>query len=286
MTGSVREAKNQAPNSCEVRAAAPPLHPVDPRAIDGGRDVRRRMKLPDRAELDAETAETILVNQLTVGSALHLVKCEGGALSAAGLASRASTALIVYAFMARAIVVGEASVWHLFLPMAAEYLVLLLAHPLLVVFVQDAGLRHDAARSLAWIAAISVAAVAWIAWQSLEEGTAWSSQGAHELERFRQWIAGHGMLWAIAAAAASTALSLPGRVVSFHRNGPPFLAVGIGCAMRFVVAFFGCFLLPLLVANPGSAKWAVWALLLFSELGGLAMHWDLQRRLAERGIPV
>lgn len=254
--------------------------------MGGCRDVRRRMKLPDRAELDAETAETILVNQLTVGSALHLVKCEGGALSVAGLVFHASTAVGVYAFMARAIVVGDATVWHLFLPMVAEYLVLLLAHPLLVVFVQDAGLRRDAVRSLAWIAAISVAGVAWIAWRSLEEGTDWSSQGARELERLRQWIVGHGMLWPIAAATASTALSLPGRVASFHRHGPPFLAVGIGCAMRFVVAFFGCFLLPLLVANPGGAVWAVWAVLLFSELGGLAMHWDLQRRLAERGIQV
>jgi hypothetical protein len=230
--------------------------------------------------------DAILVNQLTVGSAVHLVKTEGGSLSVAGIAMRACGVFLVAAFTARAIVVGDATVWHLFLPIAAEWLVLVLALPILRLFVDDEGLRADARRAFGWIVVLTAGGALWIGSRSFDEGSAWTAQALVELERLRDWIVGRKMLWPIVAAAAAMALSLPGRVASFRRHGPPFLAVGVGCAMRIVVALFGCFLLPIVVQSPGRITWAIWGVLLVSELTALAMHWDLQRRLARRGIEV
>jgi len=194
--------------------------------------------------------------------------------------------LLVAVFTARAIVLGDATVWHLFLPMVAEYLVLLLALPLLRLFVDDAGLRGDARRCLAWLVALAVVGALWVGSRSLDQGTAWSDQATAELGRLRDWVVGHKMLWPVVAAAVAMACTLPGRVMAFRRHGPPFLAVGMGCAMRFVVAIFGCFLLPFIVENEGGVTWAIWAVLIFSELGALVMRWDVQQRLAKRGIQV
>ncbi len=73
----------------------------------------------------------ILVNKLTVKDAVHLVKTEGGSLSRGQIAFRAATILIIAAFTARAIVIGQATAWHLFLPMVGEYLVLLVSLPVI-----------------------------------------------------------------------------------------------------------------------------------------------------------
>ena len=67
---------------------------------------------------DADTA--ILVNKLTVGDAVHLVRTEGGTLSRIQIALRVATVVIVAAFTARAIVAGQATAWHLFLPMVGS----------------------------------------------------------------------------------------------------------------------------------------------------------------------
>ncbi|HRQ90024.1 MAG TPA: hypothetical protein PLA50_14590, partial [Bacteroidia bacterium] len=86
----------------------------------------------------------LLVNQLTVRDAAHLVKTEGGSLSTGQIAVRLSVLVLVAAFTARAIVLGHATVWHLFLPLVAEYLVLLLSLPVLTFFVRDGELRKEA----------------------------------------------------------------------------------------------------------------------------------------------
>jgi len=94
------------------------------------------------------------------------------------------------------------------------------------------------------------------------------------------------MHWPILGAMVAMIAGFPSRIAAFRRHGPPFVAVGLGCAMRLVIPLFGCFLLPLLAAGTFPLVWAIWIVLLLSELGALAMHWDLQRRLAKRGIEV
>ncbi|MEQ1840675.1 MAG: hypothetical protein ABL994_09715, partial [Verrucomicrobiales bacterium] len=108
----------------------------------------------------------ILVNNLTLKDAVPLVKTEGGSLSKGQIAFRVATILVVAAFTARAIVVGQATAWHLFLPMVGEYLVLLVSIPLISLILHDPALRKDARRSLYWILALAVIASLWIGSQS------------------------------------------------------------------------------------------------------------------------
>ena len=44
--------------------------------------------------------------------------------------------------------------------------------------------------------------------------------------------------------------------------------------------------LPFIASGAFPLVWVIWAILLLAELGSLLMHWDLQRRLAKRGIVV
>lgn len=228
----------------------------------------------------------ILVNKLTVKDAAHLVKIEGGSLSTGRIAFRVATILLIAAFTARAIVVGEATAWHLFLPMIGEYLALLVAMPVVSLIVHDEQLKQDAGKSLVWIAVITGITASWIGSQALEANTNWWFQAKTESSRFLTWITSHQMHWPILGAMAAMIGGLPGRVAAFHRHGPPFMAVGLGCAMRLVIPLFGCFLLPVIAAGKIPVVWLIWTILLLSELGALFMHRDLQRRLAKRGIAV
>jgi hypothetical protein len=232
----------------------------------------------------AESA--ILVNKLTVKDAAHLVKIEGGSLSTGRIAFRVATILIIAAFTARAIVVGEATAWHLFLPMIGEYLALLVAMPVVSLIVHDQKLKQDARKSLLWIAAITGITAAWIGSEALEANATWWVQAKSESSRFLTWITSHQMHWPILGAMAAMIGGLPGRIAAFHRHGPPFMAVGLGCAMRLIIPLFGCFLLPVIAAGKIPVVWLIWTILLLSELSALFMHWDLQRRLAKRGIAV
>ena len=237
-------------------------------------------------KINARADGAILVNKLTVKDATHLVKTEGGSLSTGQIAFRAITILAIAAFTARAIVIGQATAWHLFLPMVGEYLALLLALPVLTVFVRDPELRREASRSLRWTAGLLVLASLWIASRAYDAEISWTAQAKVELSRFLDWITSHQMHWPILGAMAAMIGGLPGRVAAFHRHGPPFMAVGLGCAMRLIIPLFGCFLLPVIAAGRIPVVWLIWTILLLSELGALFMHWDLLRRLAKRGIAV
>lgn len=228
--------------------------------------------------------EAILVNKLTVGDAVHLIRTEGGPFSRARLLFRGLTVLVVSAFVARAIVVGEATVWHLFLPMVAEYLVLLLALPVLRFFVRDPELDVEARKAGSWIITLAAAALAWITWEAYDGATPWPEQAQMEWLRLREAIVGHEMHWPILGAALGMALSFPPRIAAYRRHGPPFMAVGLGCAMRLVVPLFGAFLLPFLASGSLPVVWFVFAVLFLAELGTLAMVFDVQRRVEKRGI--
>ncbi len=77
------------------------------------------------------------------------------------------------------------------------------------------------------------------------------------------------MHWPILGAMAAMIAGLPGRVAAFHRHGPPFMAVGLGCAMRLVIPPARLFLLPLVAAGKFPVVWVIWTVLLLSELGAL-----------------
>lgn len=192
--------------------------------------------------------------------------------------------MIVAAFTARAIILGQATAWHLFLPMAGEYLVLLLSLPFINLMVLDKTLRQDTRRSIPWFVALIVVPGLWIASQAFDQNHSWPEQARIEWSLLINWITSHEMHWPILGASAAMLISLPGRVAAFHRNGPPFVGVSVGCAMRLIIPLLGCFLVPFIAAGKIPIVWLIWTILLLSEVGALVMHWDLQRRLVKRGI--
>lgn len=239
-----------------------------------------------KSKTAASGDKSILVNKLTVGDAVHILRSEGGGITAKKLAFRLALIVIVAVFTARAIILGQATAWHLFLPMVGEYFVLLLSLPVINQIVNDKTLRQDTRRTIPWLVAIVLVPGAWIAWQGFDQGNPWPTQARMECSHLIQWITVHEMHWPIIGASVGMLLSLPGRVAAFHRNGPPFVGVSIGCAMRLIIPLFGCFLLPLIAAGKIPAVWLIWVILLLAELAALTMQWDLQRRLANRGIEV
>jgi hypothetical protein len=220
-----------------------------------------------------------LVANLSVEDARHLLKGEGGELTVTDIVLQAGSALVVAALTARAIVVGDATVWHLVMPMVAQYLVLIVAIPFAQVLVRHPGLHKDAMQSLRlWVVfAIILAGIVYS--RSHELGTPWQDQLRADATRCWQWIVDAEMHWPILVAAASIAATVPGRVHNLFLHGPPFVGVSLGCAMRFVVMMLCCFLAPFVAANPGSIVWILWAIMLVAEPLALWMHWDVQTRL-------
>lgn len=225
-----------------------------------------------------------LVNNLTIKDAIHLLRSEGGNLSPLGFGFRLLLVIVVAIFTARAIIHGSATIWHLFLPLIGEYLVLLISLPFINRIISDKRLRQDSRQSIRLLIAFIIATALWITWRSHNQGHPWPEQAKLELSQGYAWIVNHEMHWPILGASAGMLLSLPGRIGSFRKHGPPFVAAGIGCAMRFIVPLFFCFLLPVVASGKLSLVWIIWTILLLAELAALAMHWDLQRRLQQRGI--
>jgi hypothetical protein len=212
--------------------------------------------------------QSLLINDLTVGDARHLLKTEGGKLDASQIAIRLVSTAAVAIGCAYAIWAGHATVWHLALPMVAEYCVLLVA------------LRKDAVGAVRLLAILTIAAVIAVAVRSHQTGELWRVQLSADWQTAWNWVWDHKIVWAIVAAMAGVLLELPGRLVNFKKYGPPFSPIGLGCGMRVAVLFLGVFLLPIVASGTALRNaWILLGLLVLADILALLMHLDIQRRL-------
>lgn len=228
----------------------------------------------------------ILHNKLTVGEAKHIIRTEGGALTPRGIAIQVISVLAVSIFTARAILTGQATVWHLLLPMLAEYLVLLIVLPPVTLVLQDRELKKESRRGIILLAIFAAIAAGWIAYQAHLSSRPWNDEAAAQFTQFRDWIVDAKMHWAIIAAAGGRLGNIPSRIAAYRRHGPPFMAVGIGCGMRAGLFVMGAFCLPWLFASSVKIVWALWGLILLAEALALWMHLDIQWRLKKKGIAI
>jgi hypothetical protein len=221
----------------------------------------------------------MLVNKLSVDDARHLLQNEGGELTAAEIVLQLLAAVAVSALTARAIWVGNATVWHLAMPMVAQYFAMIAALPLFYVVVRHPGLLKDAVGSFTlWFGFAAAVAIA-VALRSQQHGTPWRDQLHADAAGAWRWITDAEMQWPILLAALGMLATLPARVRNLVRYGPPFVGVGLGCAMRFVVLLFGCFLIPWAIGSSTRMAWFLWAIIFAAEVLALWMHWDIQTRL-------
>lgn len=230
----------------------------------------------------ASNSSQMLVNKLSVADARHLVNCEGGYLSGAQLVFQVAFAVAVAALLARAIWVGNATMWHLLMPMFAQYLGIVLSLPPIYLVVRHPDLRRDARNMVMVTAMLAAAAGVTIGVRAHDGGVPWRDQLAADAWRFWRWIVDAQMHWPILIAFLGMVAAMPGRVRNLIEHGPPFVSVSLGCAMRFVVPILLCFLFPLLpwaMETAARRAWCLWGLIVSAEVLALWMHWDLSRRL-------
>ena len=230
--------------------------------------------------------DAILHNKLTIREARHIIRTEGGELSAWGITVQVITVLAVAGFSARAIIVGKATAWHLLLPMLAEYLVLLIAMPPMNLILRDPELRKESRRGGVLLAILAAVAAGWVAYRAHAQEQAFAAAAGAEWAAFRDWVVSAGMHWAIFAAMAGRIGAIPGRIAAYRQHGPPFMPIGLGCAMRGGLFVLGVFFLPWVVAASGKVVWALWGLILIAEAAALWMHLDIQMRLKKKGIKI
>ena len=221
----------------------------------------------------------MLVNNLSIGDARHLLKCEGGELTVGDVVTELVTSAIVAATLARAIWVGDATSWHLFLPMLAQYFALLLVLPLVYLFLRHPGLRKDCVGSVRLLIAFVVIAAVALAVQSHRNAIPWRQQLDANLAGAYRWIVDAHMHWPILLAVAAILWALPRRIRNLYVHGPPFSGVSLGCAMRFLIPLLGCCLLPFIASGEIPVVWVLWAIIVLADILALWMHWDIQTRL-------
>lgn len=221
----------------------------------------------------------MLVNDLSVADARHLLRCEGGELTLRDFAIQGTSIAITFGLLARAIASGGATVWHMLLPMVAQYLTLIAAMPIVYAFAPHPALRKDVVGSLRLWGIVTLAAAIAVGVRAWRSGGELSELATADLRAAWDWIVDAKMALPMLSAAVSMVESLRARVRKLYEFGPPFVGVSLGCAMRLVVPLLGCFLLPLVVSSAGRLAWTIFAMMLAAEILALAMHWDLQRRL-------
>ena len=227
----------------------------------------------------ADDSGQMLVNKLSVKDARHLVQGEGE-LEPSQIVIRVISILVVAATCAYAIWKGNATAWHLALPMVAEYFALLVGIIVAFVIVQHRDMRKDARNAFMVLNGIAAFTAISIYIRARRQEIPWTERLELDVSESWAWISESHMQWPMLFAAIAVFLDLPVRVKNLLRYGPPFVAVGLGCGMRVGLLFLGFFLLPFIVqGNKTSNAWILWGLIIGAELLALWMHWDIQGRL-------
>lgn len=235
-------------------------------------------------QTDASEAHRMLINQLSIKDARHLMNTQGE-LDSSQLVIELVKIVVVAGSCAYAIGVGKATAWHLLLPMLAEYFALNIGVAVAYVIVRHKDLRTDALKALgnilAWPTLFAISAAARAFWNSpAGQSTTFQVQVASDLQATWNWISDYHMQWPMLAAAVSVFLDLPYRVKNLLVYGPPFVSVSLGCALRATIPFMAFFLLPIVFSSTAVGNaWILWGLILFAETVALYVHWDVQRRL-------
>lgn len=220
-----------------------------------------------------------LVNKLTIADARLLLRSEGGPFRLWDAAMALVTIVITSWLSARAIGQGGAAVWHLLLPLLAQYLVLLIAMPVLQIKYRLPAAEVEV-KKCRWGLIVILVLVSLGTWISgLRAERTWVEQSHHLSDWLVKSITHHEMHWPMLSAAIGLLWALPWRFRNCQKLGPPFLAVNLGCAAKVLILLAGCFLLPMILSNARSAVWWLWTLFLLGELVALGMILDIQRRL-------
>jgi hypothetical protein len=226
-----------------------------------------------------------LVNDLTIGDARHILRAEGGPLTPGLLVSRLVNIVIIQGAVAWAIFAGGATVWHLLLPMVAQYFGILVSAILCYFWWRPKDLWKDVRGAFVLFGILAVVFAVTTLVRCVQGHTEWVTQATLDARAMFDWVIDHKMQWPMLAGFILSMIETRRRVLDLIEHGPPFIGTSLGCAMRVVVVVLGCFLIPFVAANWSGgawdhwAVWIVWAIVVIAEFLGLWMHWDVQVRL-------
>jgi hypothetical protein len=261
---------------------------------------RRKTAKGSREELDKD---------FTVHEAQHILASEGGELTRTDLIVEAIWALAFSVALAWVVIAGEATAWHLLVPLFAEYLTCLVALPLIQVGLRHSELRQTACECIRAILIVAFIGAGAIWGQSLYRDTSFAQQWHSNLTLVLDWMAGRHLIWPILIASAHGLRNLARNVVFVLNHGPPFLGPGMGWGFRIAILVLASVLAPtcgfivvsvlqdLNVIDKGLNKgftqwngivltWIVWACLLIADLTYLWFRWDTQTRLKQKGFEI
>jgi hypothetical protein len=228
-----------------------------------------------------------LVNRLTVGDARELLLHEGADVPLAQLLTELFFVLLTAGLVAYAIWAMDATVWHLLLPLIAQYVALNVCIPILQAYYRLPDFGGNVIKCFgniaAWfgVAAIVVTGRAW--WFENE----WIIQLRDDSQWLSNWIISHHMHWPMVTAFLGFAYTLPNRFRTSQKYGTQFVSIGFGCAMRLLILLaFLFFCLPMLHSTPALSKWTqangawvAWGLLLLADLLAFFSVMEIRRRL-------
>ncbi len=238
----------------------------------------------------------LLVNKLTVKEAQHLFRLEGGRMTMRELITELATELVMAALVARAIVVGNATVLHLAMPMVGEYLAYVVAIPVAQAIVRHPDLKSDAIKCLRLWLCITVLLSVAVGGHAYWNESSFVDQFRQNCDAAWTWIVTSQMHWPILLGIIASIRVVSYSVGKLIELGPPFYGAGMGCATRVIVFFFAIVLFPLAMAfsesfapnwkpdiNSPVLTWGLWTLLLIAQSIAIWIRWDIQIRLEKSG---
>jgi hypothetical protein len=239
--------------------------------------------------------------KLTALEAKHILKAEGGEISTRELIIQAVWILLISAALAWAIIKGNATAWHLGLPMIGEYLVCLLLIPILNLFYRHKELKKETMKCVTLLLILVIIGLSAIAIDARSNGDDFVAHFNLWMAKATDFVFGKEVHWAILIAAFHSAKGLWRNVIFLVKNGPPFLGPGMGCGMRVAVLVLALIIVPALAmfvlgilqdvgirwrpsADWIKPVWLIWGLYLIAELTTLWFLWDIQSKLKAEGV--
>jgi len=228
---------------------------------------------------DPSETSTMLVNKLSVADARRLLKLEGVELDGRSFVRELAFTAIFAATSAYAVATGGATVWHLFMPLVASWFGLVTAIPIVYLFCRHPAIKVEAFKALGNLALLGAIIAGVVFFRMTKTNLTFSGQFVDDARVAWRWVTESGIHWAMLAAYFNIVSSMPARVHNLMEFGPPFAAVGIGCATQLLVLFTGVIVVPLFIGQSVALVWWLWGTLLFAKLLALYLHWDVGKRL-------
>jgi hypothetical protein len=245
-------------------------------------------------------------DKLTAKEAKHILMAEGGVMTGREALIQLLWAGGVSAALAWAIVHGQATIWHLVVPLVCEYLVLVAALPLVYLVMRHPALKDEFIKCSRALVMWGVGLVATVIWRAKNAELPVMEQLTKDFTWLQNWLLDHQVHWAMLIAVFHAARSLTRSINHLLKFGPPFIGGGLGCAMKIIVVFFAAVLVPAggfflagvlkdfgITSFPPKSwgppqnwiapVWLVWGLLLIADLLTIWFLWDVQSKLKKEG---